>query len=92
MAPLIPFNSQKISTKKRFIHWSELDRIDMSFQLIDSMISKFNMAILVCASEEFLDLFWLSDEIHDKSNGAFDPFGFGPPHWFDISRTLRDYD
>ena len=76
---------------------AELDRIDMVFSTYkeDSMISKFNRLecdLSSCASEEFLDLFWLSDEIHDKSNGAFDPFGFGPPHWFDISRTYNYED
>ena len=70
---------------------AELDRIDMVFSTYkdDSMISKFNRSecgLTGCASEEFLDLFWLSDEIHDKSNGAFDPFGIEPPHMYDISR------
>ena len=64
---------------------AELDRIDMVFSTYkeDSMISKFNRrdesCITVesfgnCLSEEFLDLFWLSDEIHIKSEGTFNPF------------------
>ena len=76
---------------------AELDRIDMVFSTYkeDSMISKFNRlecGLSWCASEEFLDLFWLSNEIHNKSNGAFDPFAFEAPHLFDISRTYNYED
>ena len=64
---------------------AELDRIDMVFSTYkeDSMISKFNRrdesciteeSFDNCLSEEFLDLFWLSDEIHIKSEGTFNPF------------------
>ena len=64
---------------------AELDRIDMVFSTYkeDSMISKFNRkeesciteeSFGNCLSEEFLDLFWLSDEIHIKSEGTFNPF------------------
>lgn len=86
-------NKEKIHTLVK----AELDRIDMVFSTYkeDSMISKFNRhecGLSRCASEEFLDLFWLSDEIHDKSNGAFDPFGFEPPHFFDISRAYNYED
>ena len=75
---------------------AELDRIDMVFSTYkeDSMISKFNRgecSLNSCVSEEFLDLFWLSDEIHDKSNGAFDPFAIHPPHYLGISRFRESY-
>ncbi len=64
---------------------AELDRIDIVFSTYkeDSMISKFNRrdesciteeSFGNCLSEEFLDLFWLSDEIHIKSEGTFNPF------------------
>ena len=58
MAPLIPFNSQKISIKKRFIHWSEaeLDRIDMVFSTYkeDSEISKINYCRTTAECDGFL--------------------------------------
>tara|TARA_B100000963_G_C22533276_1_gene628583 strand:+ start:130 stop:1083 length:954 start_codon:yes stop_codon:yes gene_type:complete len=82
---------------------AELDRIDMVFSTYkeDSMITRFNHrdesciteeSFGNCLSEEFLDLLWLSDEIHIKSEGAFNPFlNMMPPNELAVIRGEGDY-